>query len=393
MATATRTTRHLVSKTGIGLSWQQRWQHVLSTSGSAPSSVNATPKPFNEQQQQQQQQQRRRQQSTVSSPSSSTSTSTSSSSSSSSSVSATEVSKFTNLSHSWWDPNHNPLIAMNAIRMEYIVQKMKEVKKTGGGGTSTTSTTNTNTSTTTTVNDNGDDTQQHQSSLPLLPLPVFHGLKALDVGCGGGLLSESLARLGAQVTALDPSVALVEQAQKHADDVLWLESTSGGVGGSIDYKGGYTVEQLAEEQRASSNSDDDASLYDMICLLEVIEHVTDEASILQATQSLLKPNTGRLFISTLNRTCKSYGVAILGAEYVLGYLPSGTHDWHRFQSPHELQRKMQHYCTPPNVLQPLHTTGMVPTALPPVWNWKLDPTDHDINWIGMYYKPKQEPTE
>jgi 2-polyprenyl-6-hydroxyphenyl methylase / 3-demethylubiquinone-9 3-methyltransferase len=265
------------------------------------------------------------------------------------SVSSSEVNKFSQLSPSWWDPTKNPLISMNAIRMEYILYQMShDVPSTAVG--------------------NGIQT----SALPLLPL---HNRKALDIGCGGGLLSESLARLGATVTAIDPSGPLIRQAQQHA---LLDPKTM-----SIHYLGGYTVERLAQEMQHSSQNDDDRNdgLFDIICLLEVVEHATDIPSILKAAQSLLKPLTGRLFVSTLNRTVKSHLMAIIGAEYVLRYLPPGTHRWQQFVSPHELQQ-LANDCQ----LQQLDVKGMVVTKFPwkDQWHWKLDPDDTDINWIGTY---------
>jgi 2-polyprenyl-6-hydroxyphenyl methylase / 3-demethylubiquinone-9 3-methyltransferase len=112
-----------------------------------------------------------------------------------------------------------------------------------------------------------------------------------------------------------------------------------------------------------------------------VEHVTDIPSILKATRSLLKPDTGRLFVSTLNRTFKSHLMAIVGAEYVLRYLPPGTHRWNQFVSPHELQQLAHD-----SQLQQLDVQGMVVTNFPwnGQWHWKLDPNDTDINWIGTY---------
>ena len=236
---------------------------------------------------------------------------------------------------------------MNSIRVQYIVDQMSAAGGDTGGNT------NSNNNTT---------------------APPLHKLKALDVGCGGGLLSESLARLGANVTAVDPSTELVEQAKQHAS----LDPKTQ----SIDYRRGCTVEKLANEVSSNSqDQDDDDDLYDVICLLEVIEHVTDIASVLNAAQSLLKPDTGRLFVSTMNRTLKSKMVAIIGAEYVMRYLPPGTHDWNQFRSPEEVQALMNN-----SGLETVDVQGMVITS-PPFggkWNWKLHPNNVDVNWIGTY---------
>lgn len=267
-----------------------------------------------------------------------------------SSVSNEEVNKFSKFSKSWWDPQQNPLIGMNLIRVEYIVNEMHK--------TSTNSDVETR-------NDIPRDGVERSSQLHReIPL-ALSGLKALDVGCGGGLLSESMVRLGADVVAVDPSHTLVEHAKHHAD----MDPKTR----SIDYREGYTIEQLAKE-----TSD---PCYDMICILEVVEHVTDIESILTSAKSLLKPNTGRLFLSTMNRTIKSQIVAIIGAEYIMGYLPPGTHNWNQFRSPQEVKELMDRAG-----LEQIDVQGMVITK-PPFkgrWDWKLDQLDTDVNWIGTY---------
>lgn len=258
-----------------------------------------------------------------------------------SSVSSTEVGKFSALSKTWWDPRENPLIGMNGIRMQYIQDQLKE--KTN--------------SDVATCN------------------PPLTGLKALDVGCGGGLLSESLARLGAQVTAVDPSEDLVEAARWHSRMDPRTQS--------IDYRRGSSVEDLAAEIGSTEDQ------YDVICLLEVVEHVTDPDSILSAIRMLLKPD-GKLFLSTLNRTTKSKVVAIWGAEYVMRYLPVGTHDWNQFRSPGEVEEIMQR-----NGLFQSHVTGMVLNK-PPFfgkWDWRLDGKDVSINWIGTYQRLVEQDTQ
>lgn len=256
-----------------------------------------------------------------------------------SSVSSAEVGKFSALSKTWWDPKENPLIGMNAIRMQYIQDQIIAQRN---------------------------DTSKTSSDQPSL-----EGIKALDVGCGGGLLSESLARLGAHVTAIDPSVELVEAARLHSQ----LDPRTR----RIEFRGGSSVEDLAMERKDE---------YDIICLLEVLEHVTDPDSILSSIHRLLKPN-GKLFLSTLNRTTKSNLVAIWGAEYIMRYLPVGTHDWAQFRSPGEVNDLMSS-----NGFKPIHVTGMVINA-PPFfgkWDWRLDESDVDINWIGTYEKHDHDNT-
>jgi len=278
-----------------------------------------------------------------------------------SSVSESEVNKFSEFSKTWWDPRHNPLIGMNAVRVQYIVDELRSTTESNQQNDD-----NNNTNTT------NNHSNHHDRYVPPLT-----GLSALDVGCGGGLLSESLARLGATVTAVDPSIQLVQQAKTHAQ--LDPKTTS------IDYRGGYTVEQLAQEHQNHQLSSSFEG-YDVICLLEVVEHVTDVHSVLSSVRSLLKPNTGRLFVSTMNRTVKSNLLAIVGAEYIMGYLPPGTHDWNQFRSPAEIQQLMDEAG-----LEQVNVNGMVLTK-PPLcgqWDWKLDPSDVDVNWIGTY-KVKSE---
>lgn len=143
----------------------------------------------------------------------------------------------------------------------------------------------------------------------------LHGARALDVGCGGGLLSEAMARAGAEVTALDLAEPLLDVARLHAGDE----------GLRIDYRA-EPVEQHAIDHAGS---------YDVIACMEMIEHVPDPAAIVAACARLLGPG-GVLCLSTLNRTLKSFVQAIVGAEYVLGLLPRGTHEYERFIRPGEL---------------------------------------------------------
>ena len=142
------------------------------------------------------------------------------------------------------------------------------------------------------------------------------GARVLDVGCGGGILAEAMAQRGAQVLGIDLSVKPLKVAQLHA-----LES---GVSG-LDYRE-VAVETLAQEQPAS---------FDVVTCMEMLEHVPDPASVVRACQALVKPG-GAVFFSTLNRNAKAFLFAIVGAEYVLGLLPKGTHEYARFLKPSEL---------------------------------------------------------
>ena len=284
-----------------------------------------------------------------------------------SSVSAEEVAHFDTLASTWWDADLNPLIGMNPIRVSFIVQTLR----TAGGGM---------------IGDIGSDSSPATSSSfashsPHLPL---HGLRALDVGCGGGLLSESLARLGADVTAVDPSIHVATAARQHS---LHHPLTR-----KIDYRGGTSCEDLARELTAIENGSEVASanantahLFDLVCVLEVVEHAADPQHLLDSACRLLRPG-GLLFISTLNRTAKSYILAIAGAEHVMRMVPVGTHKWEKFLSPAEVGGMIT--SSDEGKMKVLDVCGMV--LKPPFVNmtWTLDGNDTDVNWIGAYRKEK-----
>jgi 2-polyprenyl-6-hydroxyphenyl methylase/3-demethylubiquinone-9 3-methyltransferase len=143
----------------------------------------------------------------------------------------------------------------------------------------------------------------------------FAGLRFLDIGCGGGLLTEPMARLGASITGVDPSEKNIKTATVHAAEV----------GLDIDYRVGTAEDLAAADER-----------FDVILNMEVIEHVADPAAYTRSCAAMLKPG-GLMFVATLNRTLKSFGLAIVGAEYVLGWLPKGTHQWEKFITPEELR--------------------------------------------------------
>jgi 2-polyprenyl-6-hydroxyphenyl methylase/3-demethylubiquinone-9 3-methyltransferase len=182
-----------------------------------------------------------------------------------------ELAKFGELAHRWWDPESDfkPLHQINPLRLGWIQQ--------------------------------------------LCPLA---GKRALDVGCGGGILSDSMARAGAQVLGIDLSVKPLRVAELHA-----MEAGTEGV----EYRE-IAVEALAAEQPAG---------FDVVTCMEMLEHVPDPASVVQACAALVKPG-GWVFLSTLNRNAKSFLLAIVGAEYVLNMLPKGTHEYARFLRPSEL---------------------------------------------------------
>lgn len=186
-----------------------------------------------------------------------------------------ELDHFDALASRWWDPDgtFRTLHRINPLRLEFIRQRA--------------------------------------------PL---RGLRVLDVGCGGGLLTEAMAGEGAQVTGIDMSEALLSVARLHL-----LES-----GLEVDYRQ-TTVEQFAAQTPGT---------FDVVTCLEMLEHVPDPASVVRACAALLRPG-GHVFLSTLNRNPKSYLFAVLGAEYVLGLLPKGTHDYRKFIRPSELEYWMR----------------------------------------------------
>lgn len=152
----------------------------------------------------------------------------------------------------------------------------------------------------------------------------LRGLRILDVGCGGGLLTEPLARLGADVLGIDPVDSSIQVARAHAEDQ----------GLKLNYKA-ITAERL------SSEIGSDADRFDLVVASEVIEHVTDPGAFIHTLARLARP-VGGLCLSTINRTRRSYLEAIVGAEYILGWLPRGTHDWERFVKPAEMSGYLRH---------------------------------------------------
>ncbi|MCQ4159548.1 bifunctional 2-polyprenyl-6-hydroxyphenol methylase/3-demethylubiquinol 3-O-methyltransferase UbiG [Roseomonas sp. GC11] len=189
-----------------------------------------------------------------------------------------EIAKFDALAAQWWDPQGPmaPLHRMNPLRCGWIASRLAAAEGRMG-----------------------------QS---------LQGLRVLDVGCGAGLASEGLARLGARVTGLDAAGTALEAARAHA--------AAGGL--EIDYRQGTPEDLAAAGER-----------FDAVVALEVIEHVTDRAAFLAALAAVVKPG-GMVFLSTLNRTARSFLFAKLGAEYLLRLLPRGTHDWKMFVTPAEL---------------------------------------------------------
>lgn len=185
----------------------------------------------------------------------------------------------------------------------------------------------------------------------------FTGLKCLDIGCGGGLVAEPLARLGGTVTAIDPAEKNIEAARLHGE--------AGGL--AIDYRC-----TTAEELDAAGQT------YDLVTCLEVIEHVPDQPAFIATVSRLVRPG-GLLVLSTLNRTPKSYALAIVGAEYVLGWLPRGTHDWTRFVTPEELEA----YCRKAGLTN-FRSEGLIYDLLRDAWRKS---SDTGVNYMATVAKP------
>jgi len=229
-----------------------------------------------------------------------------------------EVAKFEALASRWWDKESEfkPLHEINPLRLNYIDE-----------------------------------------------LSGLAGKKVLDVGCGGGILSESMAKRGAQVTGIDMGGKPINIAKLHA-----LEA-----GVEINYR------KVSAEALADEIGSDTEQQFDVITCLEMLEHVPDPASIIQACTRMLKPG-GQLFLSTLNRNPKAYMLAIIGAEYVLNMLPRGTHDYAKFIRPAELSRWAR-----AAGLEVKGSTGLVYNPL--TKRYKLAERDLDVNYLMHTVKP------
>jgi 2-polyprenyl-6-hydroxyphenyl methylase / 3-demethylubiquinone-9 3-methyltransferase len=188
-------------------------------------------------------------------------------------------------------------------------------------------------------------------------LRPLQGLRLLDVGCGGGLISEPLARLAAAVTGLDPALENIEVARQHA----------AAQGLAIDYRAGH-VEDLAAE----------GLLFDAVICLEVVEHVPDVGAFLATCARLIRPG-GLMLLSTINRTLKAYALAIVGAEYILRWLPVGTHRWDRFVTPQELRRHLEAAGLRAPALK-----GLLYNPLKDAWSLG---SDTDVNYLASAGKP------
>lgn len=188
-------------------------------------------------------------------------------------------------------------------------------------------------------------------------LDCLSGLRVLDIGCGGGLLSEPLARLGAEVVGADPSLANIEAARLHAAEA----------GLTVDYRVS-TAEALA----------DAGERFQVVLAMEVVEHVADMPLFVKRCAEMINPG-GLLIAATLNRTLKSFALAIVGAEYVLGWLPRGTHRWDKFVTPNELEAAMERHG-----LRASDETGVIYNLFAD--SWRLS-TDMDVNYMLTAEKP------
>ncbi|MDJ0895535.1 MAG: bifunctional 2-polyprenyl-6-hydroxyphenol methylase/3-demethylubiquinol 3-O-methyltransferase UbiG [Alphaproteobacteria bacterium] len=240
-------------------------------------------------------------------------------------VDAGEIAKFEAMAEEWWDPDgkFKPLHRFNPVRLTYIRDRVCT-----------------------------HFSRDSQTNRPLA------GLRVVDVGCGGGLLAEPLARLGASVTGIDAAERNVVVAQTHARQV----------GLEIDYR--FAVaETLAEA----------GEQFDVVLNMEVVEHVADVEGFLAATSALVAPG-GVQIIATLNRTAKSYALAIIGAEYVLRWLPRGTHDWRKFLRPAEVTGALER--------AGLTIDEQIGVTMNPLtFQWSLNPGDLAVNYMVRASRP------
>ena len=235
-----------------------------------------------------------------------------------------EIARFSALSREWWNPSgkFRVLHKFNPVRLAWIRERACQHFGRDAGA--------------------------------IAPLD---GLRILDIGCGGGLIAEPMARLGASVVAADASRTNIEVARIHAAE--------SGVG--VDYRE-TTAEALAEAGEA----------FDIVLNLEVVEHVADVPLFMQACCSMVKPG-GLMFVATINRTAKAFALAIVGAEYVLGWLPKGTHTWDKFVTPAELDAAFA-----ANAMHRIDQTGVFYNPLADEWRASRDT---DVNYMMLAARP------
>jgi len=236
-----------------------------------------------------------------------------------------EVAKFEAMAKEWWDPNgkFKPLHMLNPCSLDYITSQIA-----------------------------GEFDRDLSTS------DAFKGLRILDIGCGGGLLSEPMARLGAEIIGVDAAAGNIPVAAAHAAKS----------GLNIDYRH-TTAESMAA----------DGERFDVVMNMEVVEHVADPQAYLTACQELLKPG-GLHICSTINRNPKSYVFAIIGAEHVMRWLPKGTHEWNKFITPDELFGLLEK-----SGMTPVDRQGFVFNPL--TWGWRLSDRDLSMNYVTASTKP------
>ncbi|MEM8978737.1 MAG: bifunctional 2-polyprenyl-6-hydroxyphenol methylase/3-demethylubiquinol 3-O-methyltransferase UbiG [Pseudomonadota bacterium] len=240
-------------------------------------------------------------------------------------VDPSEIAKFEAMAAEWWDPNgkFKPLHMLNPCRLDYITRTIS-----------------------------AEMGQDLSSTAP------FEGLRILDIGCGGGLLCEPMARLGATIVGADAAERNIPVARVHAEQA----------GLEIDYRHA-TAEAMAEA----------GEQFDVVLNMEVVEHVADPLSYLTACHKLLKPG-GLHICSTINRNPKSYLMAIVGAEHIMRWLPKGTHEWNKFITPDELFDLMTKAG-----LEPVDRKGFV--FNPIQWSWSISAKDLSVNYVTAALKP------
>ncbi|WP_371060867.1 bifunctional 2-polyprenyl-6-hydroxyphenol methylase/3-demethylubiquinol 3-O-methyltransferase UbiG [Rhodosalinus sp. 5P4] len=242
-----------------------------------------------------------------------------------STVDADEVAKFEAMAAEWWDPEgkFKPLHMLNPCRLDYITGQIA-----------------------------GEFDRDLSAERP------FEGLRLLDIGCGGGLLCEPMARLGAEVVGVDAAARNIPVAEAHARQS----------GLEIDYRHDTAENLVAAGER-----------FDVVLNMEVVEHVADPATFLGACHALLRPG-GLMVCSTINRNARSFAAAIVGAEYVMRWLPKGTHDWKKFITPDELYEMLRGAG-----LQPVDRKGFVFSPL--TWSWSISARDLSVNYVTASLRP------
>ncbi len=243
------------------------------------------------------------------------------------SVDPAEIDRFSRIAAEWWDPKGKfaPLHRFNPVRLAYLKREIAGHFARAGTG-----------------------------------VRSLDGLTVVDIGCGGGLLSEPLARLGAAVTGIDPSQTNIGVARAHAADA----------GLSIDYRP-TTAESLGEA----------GETFDVVLALEVVEHVADVPAFIEAAARLVRPG-GLLVFSTINRTAKAFALAIVGAEYLLRWLPRGTHSYDRLVRPEEIEGPLQGLG-----FTLLDRRGVVYDPFRDRWS---EDDDTDVNYMILATRPTAE---